>query len=369
MAQITRSVSEKGLDEVVKWYFSRENLRQASDVVVAFTKALKLRIHFKDDPELTFTSSDGQKFEVAGDSLLARPSFKYFGNRRGVTAYNYTDDTLLLFDSLVCSAGDREATYLLNGLVNTQVVDSDVHSSDSHGATEPVFGCTYLLGVRFEPRIKNFLRQQLYSIEAVSRYKDLNYPLMPSGRIQTERIEEQWDAILRLITTIRLHHSSPSELFSRLNSYASENPLYRGLKEFGRLIKTIFITRYVDDVEMRQRVHRQLNRGESVHQLVKSVWFGRHGQMGWVSRQDQEIAETAKRLILNCIICYNYLHLSQLISKISDREERRAFVKRLSKLSVLTHHHINFNGIYDFPSESDDLTGGFDWGKIEQLEL
>jgi len=78
MAQITRSVSEKGLDEVVKWYFSLENLRQASDTVVAFTKALKLRIHFKDDPDLTFTSSDGQKVEVAGNSLLARPSFKYF---------------------------------------------------------------------------------------------------------------------------------------------------------------------------------------------------------------------------------------------------------------------------------------------------
>lgn len=182
------------------------------------------------------------------------------------------------------SAGDREATYLLNGLVNTQVVDSDVHSSDSHGATEPIFACTYLLGVRFEPRIKNFLRQQLYSIEPISRYKERKYPLVPSGRINTERIEEQWDSILRLMTTIRLHHSSPSELFNRLNSYASENPLYRGLKEFGRLIKSIVITRYVDDVSMRQRVHRQLNRGESIHHLVKSVWFGRHGQMGWVSR-------------------------------------------------------------------------------------
>lgn len=67
-----------------------------------------------------------------------------------MAAYNYTDDTLLLFDSLVFSAGDREATYLLNGLVNTSVVDSDVHSSDSHGATEPVFAATYLIGVRYE---------------------------------------------------------------------------------------------------------------------------------------------------------------------------------------------------------------------------
>lgn len=110
MAQITRSVAEKGLDEVVKWYFSQENLRQANDVIVNYIKQLKLRIHLKDDPDLTYTSSDGQKVEVAQDSLLARSSFKYFGNRKGVSAYNYPDDTLLLFDSLVFSAGDREAT-------------------------------------------------------------------------------------------------------------------------------------------------------------------------------------------------------------------------------------------------------------------
>lgn len=36
--------------------------------------------------------------------------------------------------------------------------------------------------------------------------------------------------------------------------------------------------------------------------------------MGWVSRQDQEVTETAKRVILNCIVCYNYLHLSDRIS-------------------------------------------------------
>lgn len=237
MAQITRSVTEKGLDEVVKCraagrYFSLENLREASDVIVNYTKALKLRIHLKDDPDLTYTSSDGQKVEVAQDSLLARSSFKYFGNRKGITAYNYADDTLWLFDSLVFSAGDREATYLLNGLVNTHVVDSDVHSSDSHGSTDLVFAATHLLGIRFEPRIKNYLRQHLYSVEPLSRYKDLNYPMSPRGRINAEWVVEQWDSILRLMATIRLHHSSPSELFNRLNSYATENPLYRGMKEF-----------------------------------------------------------------------------------------------------------------------------------------
>lgn len=74
---------------------------------------------------------------------------------------------------------DREATYLLNGLVNTRIVDSDVHSSDSHGTTEPVFASTYLMSIHFEPRIKRLLHQQFYSIDPASRYKDRNYPLKP----------------------------------------------------------------------------------------------------------------------------------------------------------------------------------------------
>lgn len=91
--------------------------------------------------------------------------------------------------------------------------------------------------------------------------------------------------------------------------------------------------------------------------------------MGWVSQLDQDVAETAKRLIMNCIICYNYLHLSDLLSKISDREQRRQFVSCLSKLTVLTHHHINFNGIYDFQEDLLNRELPFDLINIEQLEL
>lgn len=323
MAQITRSVSENSLDELVKWYCSLDNLRQANESVLLFTRELKLRIHLKDHPDVTYTSSDGRKMEVAQDSLLARPSFEYFGNRKGITAYNYTDDTMLLFDPLVFSAGDREATYLLNGLVNTRIVDSDVHSSDSHGATEPVFASTYLMGIHFEPRVKRLLYQQFYSIDPPSHYKDLNYPLIPRGRINIERIKAHWDTILRLMVTIKLHHSSPSDLFNRLNSYAHLHPVYQGLREFGRIIKTIFLLRYIGQVGVRQRIQRQLNRSESVHQLAKSVWFGRNSQMGWVNQAQQQIAETAKRLIMNCIICYNYLHISETLSKQTDRNERR----------------------------------------------
>ena len=73
--------------------------------------------------------------------------------------------------------------------------------------------------------------------------------------------------------------------------------------------------------------------------------------------------------ILNSIICYNYLHLSEMLSKMTDREQRRQFIQRLSKLTVLTHHHINFNGICDFPEEIPAINYPFNLGNITDLDL
>ena len=46
--------------------------------------------------------------------------------------------------------------------------------------------------------------------------------------------------------------------------------------ELGRLVKTEFLLRYVDQVELRQRIQKQLNKGESAHRLVHAVWHGRN---------------------------------------------------------------------------------------------
>jgi TnpA family transposase len=66
-------------------------------------------------------------------------------------------------------------------------------------------------------------------------------------------------------------------LFKRLNSYSKQHPLYRGLKEFGRGPKTLFILKYVDDVDFRQAIEKQLNKVESSNKFSKAVSYG-HSQ-------------------------------------------------------------------------------------------
>jgi TnpA family transposase len=75
------------------------------------------------------------------------------------------------------------------------------------------------------------------------------------------------------MVTIKLKKSSASQLFSRLSSYAKDIPLYQALKEFGRIMKSHFILTYFDDLELRQRIEKQLNRVELSNKFAKAIFF------------------------------------------------------------------------------------------------
>ena len=93
-------------------------------------------------------------------------SFKYFGLGRGVSRYSFVDEAHRITYTTVINANEREAAYVIDGLMHNDVIKSDIHSTDTFGYSEIIFGLTHLLGLMFAPRIKNFKEQQLYAFEA-----------------------------------------------------------------------------------------------------------------------------------------------------------------------------------------------------------
>jgi len=63
------------------------------------------------------------------------------------------------------------------------------------------------------------------------------------------------------------------------------------------------------------------------------------------------MAEACKRLIKNCIICWNYLYLSQKLGEIGDAASREAFLDAVAHGSAISWQHINLLGEYDFSDE------------------
>jgi TnpA family transposase len=209
----------------------------------------------------------------------------------------------------------------------------------------------HLLGISYAPRIKNFRIQKLYLFKSRKESDRASWKITPDGYINGELIEKNWDDILRFIVTIKLKETSASDLFRRLNSYSKNHALYTALKGFGRILKSIFILRYIDDLDLRQSIEKQLNKVESSNRFSREVSVGNGREILQADRQEQEIAQGCKRLVKNAIVCWNYLYLTQKIAEESNPEKQAEMLRSVAAGSVVSWRHINLLGEYDFSEE------------------
>jgi len=368
MAQISLGIKENTLLNAVNWYFNLKNLQAANQQLVILINRLNLPTIFLADPEKTHTVSDGKKINVRVESLMASFSFKYFGRDKGVSVYTFTDERQALFHSLVMSSSEREAAYVIDGLLQNEVVKSSIHSTDTHGFTETLFAATHFLEIAFAPRIKKVAKQHIYAFSSPKTFEKLGYKILPSRTINQKLIKKYWDDILRFMVTIKLKSATASQLFKRLSSYAKENPLYQALKEFGRIIKSIFILTYFDDVKLRKRIEKQLSRIELANRFSGTIFFANHSELNQATREEQEIVTACKVLIQNAIVLWNYLYLSQLLANCGNNQERQDMVEMIRNCSVIVWRHINLHGEYDFKRQAGNNTP-FDMERILALKI
>lgn len=370
MAKISKGVKEYQLENCMEWYFTLDNVRSANDKVLEFINRLSLPNVFKADTDKNHTSSDGQRFGISVDSLNAGHSFKFFGKGKGVNVYTFVDDRHLLFYSTVINTTESEAAFVIDGLMYNDVVKSDIHSTDTGGYSEIIFGATHLLNFSFAPRIKNFNKQYIYTFDRQKKaYKDLGYQILPQGYINTHLIKKHWNDILRFIASIKLKETTASQLFKRLSSYSNQHPLYKALKEFGKIIKSIYLLKYIDSLELRQTIEKQLNKVENSNKFTKAVRFDKNQDFYQPTKEEQEIAESCTRLIKNSVLCWNYMYLSQLIANTDDDFRKSEIIKQITNGSIVAWKHLNFHGEYDFSEEYLTDSVGFKLPKILDLKM
>ena len=275
----------------------------------------------------------------------------------------------ILFHSTVISASEREAIYVVDGLLHSKWIKSDIHSTDTFGATEAVFGLCYLLGYDLVPRIKDLSKQTLYATTHKKVYEDKKYKLLPNRKINLDLIEEEWDNLLRLATSIKLGICSGSQILKRLNSYSRKNRLYLALRELGRLVKSITILTFIGDKKLRQMVEKQLNLIENSNKFSKVMRFGNGGEIKQKDKEDQDIAESCERLQVNSIILHNYMYLTDKVQKESNENKRLEMLKIIRNGSAISWSHINFFGEYNFNEEDNQDSFDLNMSKIKEFKL
>ena len=183
------------------------------------------------------------------------------------------------------------------------MVESTIHSTDTHGFTEVNFALTAFLGIELAPRIQSFQDQQFYAFAGLDVPDLMAYGLAPVKYIDRALIEAQWDTLLRLVVRLKQKHVTASTLLRRLNSYSQQHPVYLALHELGRVVRTKFLPRYMDDQALRKRIDDQLDKLESTHTFARAVFYGQNGQISYAGKEEQQVADACKRLVQNTIVC------------------------------------------------------------------
>lgn len=361
IANISKGITEWSLKNTVNWFFGLNNLNEANNKVISKINSLALPKVFRSN-DMAHTSSDGQKMKLSVDSLHANYSFKYYGKDQGIAIYSFIDDRHVLFHNVVISPSEREAAYVIDGLIGNKLIKSDIHSTDTHGYTEIIFGLTHLLDKSFAPRIKKIGKQSIYSFKTKRSYVKKGYKVLPDSKIKTKLIQDNWDLIMRFVASLLKKTTTASQVLKRLGSHKKDSPLHKALKEFGRIIKSVFILTYINDVNLRQKVEKQLNKIELANKFTKAVFFSNNQEFRDGTKHEQQITVACKTLIQNCIILWNYLFITKHLISLSH-EDKKIIIEKVRAGSILCWKHINLLGEYDFTKQpSNDL-----YFKIDQL--
>ena len=121
----------------------------------------------------------------------------------------------------------------------------------------------------------------------------------------------------------------------------------KAIAEIGRIDKTIHLLTYIDDIEKRRMILKQLNRVESRHNLAREVFHGRRGELRKKYREGQEDQLGSLGLVLNMIVYWNALYMQKVVDLLKE-EGYPVNDEDISRVLPSLFGHINMNGKYSF---------------------
>jgi TnpA family transposase len=86
----------------------------------------------------------------------------------------------------------------------------------------------------------------------------------------------------------------------------------------GRIERTLFILDWLQNVELRRRVHAGLNKGEARNALARTVFFNRLGEIRDRSFEQQRYRASGLNLVIAAIVLWNTVYLERATQKLCE---------------------------------------------------
>ena len=323
-----------------EWYLRHDTLEHATGAIVDHQSTIALAQRMGTGER---SSSDGKRRRVSPDSQQARALPRYFGRDRGLTHYAFVSDQHTHFATRVIRTTVRDATYALDGILdNRSHLPIRIHSTDTAGYSDIIFALFDLLGLQFAPRLAGLPDTRLWHTGPVHD--------SPAGRLQRNRMKTdlicaQWDELLRVAGSLDKGTVTASLLVARLHAQQRRSSLAAALQDYGRLVKTEFVLRYLTRPTERRGIHRQLNKGESIHALEDAVFYGNEGRIRLQTLDRQSTQAAALALVSSAIVTWNTHHMNEVINR-EQAAGRLPADLDVTRLSPAIHAHVNLNGRY-----------------------
>ena len=291
----------------------------------------------------TTCASDAKKFGAWDQNLMTEWHVRYGG--RGVMIYWHVEKNSTCIYSQLKSCSSSEVAAMIEGVLRHDTeMTVKKNFVDTHGQSEVAFAFCHLLGFELMPRLKNIGRQKLYRPE--SGDKD-SYPhLKPvlTRPINWDLIRQQYEQMVKYATALRLGIAEPEAILRRFTRANLKHPTYQALGELGKVIKTIFLCRYLHSEELRREINDGLNVVENWNSTNSFIFYGKSGEIATNQPSEQLLAVLSLHLLQVCLIYINTLMLQQVLT--APSWENQLSIRDQRALTPLIYSHINPYGTF-----------------------
>lgn len=193
------------------------------------------------------------------------------------------------------------------------------------------------------PRIRNWKDLKFYRADKGIKYDHIDS--LFSDVIDWDLIETHWQDLFQVVLSIKAGKVLPSTLLRKLSNYSRKNRLYQAFRELGRVVRTVFLLKYISDMGLREQITASTNKVEAYKGFTKWFFFGGEGVITENDPEEQEKRIRYTDLVANAVILHNVVDMSAIL-RILVKEGHRFSKADLSALSPYLTRHIRRFGEY-----------------------